>query len=69
MQLGVGVDNAHERHIVEVEALRDHLRAQKHGRVRRGELLEQRLVRAFRLGGVGVHADDGHARTHPGHAV
>ena len=69
LQLRVGVDDAHERDVVEVKALRNHLRTQQHGGVGSGELLEQALVRAFAAGGVGVHADDGHIRPHALHTV
>ena len=58
-----------KRDIVEVKALRDHLRAEQHRRLRRRELLEQALVRPLPAGGVGIHADDGHARPHPRHGV
>ena len=59
VQLRIGVDDAHEGHIVEVEPLRDHLRAEQHGHRRGGELLEEALVIALVRGRVGVHADDG----------
>ncbi len=56
LERGVGVDDAHQRDVGEVEALRNHLRAQQH-RARRGsELLQQLFVRALGRGGVGVHA-------------
>ncbi len=69
MQLGVGVDDADEGHVVEIEAFGDHLSAEQHRRLGRAEALEQLLVRAFGRGGVGVHADDGHLGPHPRHAV
>ena len=69
LQLRVGVDDAHQGDVVEVKALRDHLRAEQHRRLRRRELLEQALVRPLPAGGVGVHADDGHARPHPRHGA
>ena len=69
LQLRVGVDDAHQGDVVEVKALRDHLRSQQHRRLRGRELLEQALVRALPAGGVCIHADDGHARPHPGHGV
>ena len=69
VQLGVGVNDAHEGHIVEIEAFGDHLGAQKHRRFRRTETLEQFLVRALGRSSVGVHADNRHSRPHPGHLV
>ena len=69
MELRVGIDHAHKRHVLEVEPLRDHLRSQKHGGVRSGELLEEALVGSFAARGVGVHADDGHTGADARHPV
>ena len=68
LQLRVGVDDAHQGDVIEVKALRDHLRAEQHRRLRRREPLEQALVGPLPAGSVGIHADDGHARPHPGMA-
>ena len=59
MQRGIGVDDAHERHIVEIQTLRDHLRAQQHRARCLHKALKQLLVRAFRFRGVGIHANHG----------
>ena len=69
MELRVGVDHAHKRHVLEVEPFRDHLRSQKHGSIRSGKLLKEALVGPFATRGVGVHADDGHVRADARHPV
>ena len=69
MQLGVGVDDAHQRDVVEIEPLGDHLGAEQHGGIGGGERFQQGLVGAFGLGGVGVHADDGNGWPHTGQPV
>ena len=54
VQLGVGVDDAHQRDVVEIEPLGDHLGAEQHGGIGGGERFQQGLVGAFGLGGVGT---------------
>ena len=43
MQLGVGVDDAHQRDVVEIESLGDHLGAEQHRGIGGGEFLEKGL--------------------------
>jgi len=62
-QLRIGVDHAHEHDIVEIEALRNHLRTQKHRRTGLAKFGEQLFMRIARRSGVGVHAH--HARKRP----
>ena len=61
-QLRVGIDHAHEHDIVEIEALRDHLRAQKHCRTGLAEFGEQLFMRIARRSGVGIHAHHANSR-------
>ena len=69
VQLRVGVDDADQGDILEVKALRNHLRAQKHGGLCLAEFLKKALVGALSAGGVGIHADDGHFPAKPLEAV
>ncbi len=67
-QLRVSVEySAHEHDIVEIETLRDHLRAQKHRRTGLAKFGEQFFMRITRRGGIGIHAH--HARKRPARCI
>ena len=69
VQLRVGIDDADQGDVLEVKALRDHLRAQKHGGLRLTEFLKKTLVSALGTGGVSIHADDRHLPAKPLEAI
>src|SRR5207253_4462320 len=69
MQHRVGGDHADEGHARQVEALRDHLRADDHARSAGTHLLEQPDVRSGATHGVAVETHDRHIADELAHLV
>ena len=54
----VGIEDAYHRHAVEVQSLRNHLRADEHIGSPRGKVTDEPLVGVARASGVEVHASN-----------